>query len=44
MRMNICLDESKYNTMTIVGIKYHVHMLDFQKMLNKKQIEPQSDV
>ena len=32
------------NTMTIVGIKYHVHMLDFQKMLNTKQIEPESDV
>ena len=32
------------NTMTIVGIKYLVHKLDFQKMLNTKQIEPESDV
>ena len=31
--------------MTIVGVKYHVHnMLDFQKMLNTKQIELESDV
>ena len=30
--------------MTIVEIKYHVHMLDFRKMLNNKQIEPEPDV
>ena len=29
---------------SLVEIEYHVHMLDFQKMLNTKQIKLESDV
>ena len=36
------MDGSKYSTITIVGIKCYVHMVDFQKMLNTKQIEPET--